>query len=92
MGKNGGGYGQNIAAGVSAAGISHIISDQFYNAEINDFGNQYGKAHPTGFEQWGHFSEQSNGQKGAPACINATGVTQNETLAELMCWGTLFPI
>ena len=57
MGVDGGHYGQNIAAGVTSAGISHIISDQFYNAEINDFGNQYGDAHPTGFESWGHFSQ-----------------------------------
>lgn len=57
MGIDGGKYGQNIAAGAQAGGISHVISDQFYNAEINDFGNQYGDEHPSGFEQWGHFSQ-----------------------------------
>jgi uncharacterized protein YkwD len=57
MGVDGGHYGQNIAAGVTAAGISHIISDQFYNNEINAFGNQYGDPRPTGLEEWGHFSQ-----------------------------------
>ena len=50
MGEDGGGYGQNIAAGAPEAAISHVISDQFYNAEINNFGNQYGNPDPTGFE------------------------------------------
>ena len=54
---DGGGYGQNIAAGIEPKGIAHIISDGFYNSEVNDFRGQYGKPHPTGFESWGHFSQ-----------------------------------
>lgn len=50
MGVDGGGYGQNIAAGAPDAAISHVISDQFYNAEVNYFAGQYGNANPTGFE------------------------------------------
>lgn len=43
-------YGQNIAAGAPDAAISHVISDQFYNAEVNYFAGQYGDPNPTGFE------------------------------------------
>ncbi|KZF20631.1 PR-1-like protein [Xylona heveae TC161] len=55
----GGGYGQNIAAGVDASGIDKIISDMFYNGEINYFDGLYGQANPdmTNFEKWGHFSQ-----------------------------------
>lgn len=50
--------GQNIAAGVPAGEISTVISNLFYNAEVNSF-NQYGVAQPntSNFGQWGHFSQ-----------------------------------
>ncbi|KAF7845837.1 hypothetical protein BT93_L0395 [Corymbia citriodora subsp. variegata] len=55
----GGGYGQNIAAGVEASGIGEVISDLFYNGEVNYFVGLYGEASPdmTNFEHWGHFSQ-----------------------------------
>jgi hypothetical protein len=55
----GGGYGQNIAAGVAPDNITAIITNLFYNGEINYFDGQYGKAQPdmTNFEKWGHFSQ-----------------------------------
>ena len=56
---DGGGYGQNIAAGVEANNVSAVITDLFYNGEVGYYANQYGKANPdmTNFELWGHFSQ-----------------------------------
>lgn len=54
----GGGYGQNIAAGVTDMGV--IISDLMYNGEVNSFlPSYYGEANPSmdNFESWGHFSQ-----------------------------------
>lgn len=58
-GVDGGGYGQNIAAGVEANNISAIITDLFYNGEVNWFSGLYGEANPsmTNFDSWGHFSQ-----------------------------------
>jgi len=55
----GGGYGQNIAAGVKPANISAIVTDLFYNGEVEWYANLYGQAQPsmTNFEHWGHFSQ-----------------------------------
>lgn len=55
----GGGYGQNIAAGVEPANVSAIISDLFYNGEEPYFASQYGQDDPdmTEFEKWGHFTQ-----------------------------------
>ena len=57
--EDGGGYGQNIAAGVEAKNIGSVITDMFYNGEINLFADQYGKEQPdmTNFEGWGHFTQ-----------------------------------
>ncbi|TKA64892.1 hypothetical protein B0A55_10926, partial [Friedmanniomyces simplex] len=56
---SGGGYGQNIAAGVEANNISAIITDLFYNGEVGWYDGLYGQAQPdmTNFEHWGHFSQ-----------------------------------
>ena len=56
---DGGGYGQNIAAGVDASGIDRVITDMFYNGEVNWYNGLYGQAQPdmTNFEHWGHFSQ-----------------------------------
>jgi len=56
---NGGGYGQNIAAGVKPENIATIITDMFYNGEVGYFAAQYGKKNPDmdDFEKWGHFSQ-----------------------------------
>ena len=55
----GGGYGQNIAAGVPSYNISAVITELFYNGEVNWFNGLYGEANPdmTNFEHWGHFSQ-----------------------------------
>lgn len=55
----GGGYGQNIAAGVPAANIGVVISDLFYNGEVNYYSGLYGQAQPdmSNFGHWGHFSQ-----------------------------------
>lgn len=58
---DGGGYGQNIAAGVESNNISAVITDLFYNGEEPLFanGNNYGLDDPdmSGFEGWGHFTQ-----------------------------------
>lgn len=56
---NGGGYGQNIAAGVQADNISAVITELFYNNEIVNFPKPYGQENPdmTNFENWGHFTQ-----------------------------------
>lgn len=55
----GGGYGQNIAAGVEPANISAVITDLFYNGEVGWYADLYTDAQPdmTNFEHWGHFSQ-----------------------------------
>lgn len=57
--EDGGGYGQNIAAGVEGGNVSQVITDLFYNGEVNAFAGQYGKAQPdmTDFHVWGHFTQ-----------------------------------
>jgi hypothetical protein len=55
----GGGYGQNIAAGVEADNITAIITNLFYNGEVGWYDGLYGQAQPSmaNFEHWGHFSQ-----------------------------------
>ncbi|GAB7365012.1 hypothetical protein MBLNU230_g5794t1 [Neophaeotheca triangularis] len=55
----GGGYGQNIAAGVEAGNVSAVITDLFYNGEVNLFEGLYNQDNPdmSNFEEWGHFSQ-----------------------------------
>lgn len=52
-------YGQNIAAGTVPYDISAVITDEFYNGEVNWFAGLYGENNPnlTEFEHWGHFSQ-----------------------------------
>lgn len=59
MTVNGGGYGQNIAAGIQSTNVSYIISDMFYNSEAPNFNGLYGQAQPSyaNFGSWGHFSQ-----------------------------------
>lgn len=57
---NGGGYGQNIAAGVKADNISAIITDLFYNGEVGwypESNYESATADMSNFEKWGHFSQ-----------------------------------
>nr|POE72873.1 putative pathogenesis-related protein [Quercus suber] len=55
----GGGYGQNIAAGVKANNISSVITELFYNGEMPYYSTLYGQAQPSydNFAHWGHFSQ-----------------------------------
>lgn len=56
---DGGGYGQNIAAGVKADNVSAVISELFYNGEVALYGDQYGQKdiNMDAFHEWGHFSQ-----------------------------------
>lgn len=56
---DGGGYGQNIAAGVESNNVSAVITDLFYNGEVSYYDGMYGMADPdmTNFSIWGHFSQ-----------------------------------
>jgi len=60
---DGGGYGQNIAAGCPANNISSVITDLFYNNEAENFNSLYGQATPsnindvTAFDGYGHFTQ-----------------------------------
>lgn len=61
--QGGGGYGQNIAAGAPADNITSVISDLFYNGEINNYNGLYGQATPdninddTAFDGYGHYTQ-----------------------------------
>jgi hypothetical protein len=60
---DGGGYGQNIAAGAPASNISSVITELFYNNEVGNFASLYGQSTPSNindgaaFDGWGHFSQ-----------------------------------
>ncbi|EME85955.1 uncharacterized protein MYCFIDRAFT_122993, partial [Pseudocercospora fijiensis CIRAD86] len=59
MDVDGGGYGQNLAAGTTAEAIGDAITDMWYNGEVVYFANDYGQPDPdmSNFEKWGHFSQ-----------------------------------
>ncbi|KAK4614941.1 putative pathogenesis-related protein [Fulvia fulva] len=59
MDQDGGGYGQNLAAGYKASNISGTITDLWYNNEVAAYRNLYGQAQPSydNFGAWGHFSQ-----------------------------------
>ncbi|KAK5172605.1 uncharacterized protein LTR77_002725 [Saxophila tyrrhenica] len=56
---DGGGYGQNIAAGVDGDSVDRVITNMFYNGEVNYYTGLYKQAQPdmSNFEKWGHFSQ-----------------------------------
>ncbi|KAF2482235.1 CAP domain-containing protein, partial [Neohortaea acidophila] len=55
---DGGGYGQNIAAGVPASNIAAVVTNLWYDGEFNSFlPSYYGQANPPNFYAWGHFSQ-----------------------------------
>ena len=56
---DGGGYGQNIASGMGQDNVSAVITELWYNDEMEAFGNQYGMQTPgmENFELWGHWSQ-----------------------------------
>lgn len=59
----GGNYGQNIAAGAPADNVTSVISDLFYNGEINNYNGLYGQATPdninddSAFDGYGHYTQ-----------------------------------
>lgn len=59
----GGGFGQNIAAGAPADNVTSVISDLFYNGEIDNYSGLYGQATPdninddTAFDGYGHYTQ-----------------------------------
>lgn len=59
---DGGGYGQNIAAGAPPNNISSIITDHFYNDEMENFNPFFGQSTPSDmstptFDGFGHFTQ-----------------------------------
>lgn len=51
-----GGYGQNIAAG--ADDIATVLTNMFYNNELELFSQEFGKSQPSSsFKGWGHFTQ-----------------------------------
>jgi uncharacterized protein YkwD len=60
---DGGGYGQNIAAGCPGDNVTSVITDLFYNNEAGNFNGLYGQATPSNindesaFDGWGHFTQ-----------------------------------
>ncbi|KAL8636824.1 MAG: hypothetical protein Q9228_005830 [Teloschistes exilis] len=58
LAPGGGGYGQNIAAGISAGELAKTLTNGFYNDEMMLYPG-YGTDNPDmgNFEKWGHFSQ-----------------------------------
>jgi len=51
-------YGQNIAAGLTADEVTDVITNLWYNAEVNAYSPYYGQANPGGnFNNYGHFTQ-----------------------------------
>ncbi|KAF2221465.1 CAP domain-containing protein [Elsinoe ampelina] len=75
---------QNIAAGIVAGKISTILSDMFYNGEVEAYGGVYGQnPSMTNFGTWGHFSQMVWKSTTEVGCAtydcgsSATGVLKN---------------
>lgn len=56
---DGGGYGQNLAAGPPADNVSYVISDLWYNGEAPAFAGFYNMSQPpiSDSSAWGHFTQ-----------------------------------
>merc|ERR1711967_15773 len=51
-------YGQNIAAGLTADEVTDVITNLWYNAEVNAYSPYYGQTNPGGnFNDYGHFTQ-----------------------------------
>jgi len=59
MQVDGGGYGQNIAAGIYADKVGEVITGLFYNNEFPIFQSYFGYDQPNmaSFEKWGHLTQ-----------------------------------
>ncbi|KAL8729243.1 MAG: hypothetical protein Q9166_004864 [cf. Caloplaca sp. 2 TL-2023] len=69
----GGGYGQNIAAGIPADQVAAILTNNFYNDEMMLYPG-YGNDNPDmgNFEKWGHFSQMLWGSTKKVGCYTYT--------------------
>lgn len=74
LSPGGGGYGQNIAAGVPAGNISAIISNMWYNGEESLYPTPYGNDSPdmSNFEKWGHYSQMVWAKSESVGCYTQT--------------------
>lgn len=54
---DGGGYGQNIGAGYLPVQMGYLISDGFYNGEVNSYTYYGNEPDYNTLESWGHFSQ-----------------------------------
>ncbi|KAI9734109.1 MAG: hypothetical protein M1835_003402, partial [Candelina submexicana] len=56
---DGGGYGQNIAAGIAPEKVHGVVTDLFYNGEFDYYGNMWDQDNPdmSRFEKWGHLTQ-----------------------------------
>lgn len=53
----GGGYGQNIAAGIPANNVTYVVTNMWYNSEVNTYSTYYGKEPSSStFGQYEHFT------------------------------------
>ncbi|KAF2173465.1 hypothetical protein M409DRAFT_61858 [Zasmidium cellare ATCC 36951] len=54
-----GGYGQNLAAGIPATNITYVVTDMWYNSEVNAYLPSYYGSEPSSseFGKYGHFSQ-----------------------------------
>jgi len=51
-------YGQNIAAGLTADEVTDVITNLWYNNEVNAYSPYYGQVNPEGnFNDYGHFTQ-----------------------------------
>ncbi|KAG8526248.1 uncharacterized protein KY384_000241 [Bacidia gigantensis] len=78
LAPGGGGYGQNIASGNAPGNISAVLTNGFYNAEIELFkeaiAGEWGTNEPAmnNFEEWGHFTQIVWEGTTSFACYTAT--------------------
>jgi len=70
----GGGYGQNIAAGIAPGRISEVVSNMWYNGEESLFPTPYGNDSPdmSNFAAWGHFSQLVWSETESVGCYTST--------------------
>lgn len=70
----GGGYGQNIAAGIEPGRISEVVSNMWYNGELTLYPTPYGENSPdmTGFHAWGHYSQVVWSDSESVGCYTST--------------------
>lgn len=70
----GGGYGQNIAAGIEPGQVAKVIGDMWYNGEEPLYPLPYGVDSPDmgNFEKWGHYSQVVWSDTESVGCYTST--------------------